>query len=675
MFRRRKNQAAKSAEAAKKDNHKKGIKSPSSEPSASSSENTSNPEAASFSSSSNDKTDSVFQSSSSQAPSSMDQENNANANNSNDLPKAQPVAKERSLKSLRSLMSRGTSKDGSKSTFHKSKSTEISSTLPDQVTSSSLEASLSQRMVESTTTSIGTEKTQKTQNVSIVEKEESTKISYVNYDVNPTLLYKFIEYKDWDEVLNRIRDAPEEINIWVYRLEQYDPDDDNDELSLVVPDDSEIRWKMLPIHVAIIFNAPIKVVMALHKASPKSLSQRDDRKMLPIHLACRVVSNLSVAQFLIYKNADSLEAMDYKGRKPLDILKEYGIKELNSGDKRSAKNRAKLIQLMEEKLNLKKKDVAKSEAKNVEEDVDEDEENEEEEDEEEDNDDDEDDDEDEDEDDDDKTDVQDKENIRVATKSMKIQRTEPVEPTNEVNYDTYPTVLIKLIERKLWEQTITRCNEVPQEAATWMSRLQEVKDKKNGKESEVRWRILPIHSAIVLHAPVEVIEALVEAYPKGLQQGDDREMLPLHMAFRLGSSPETAAVLVDAYPEALKKKDSRGHTPLHILKAYRRKYIRDRENGKKSVSEMDANRKKLIKFYLGGRRYGESTDESQVRTFDSDSDSDYDSDDSDYDSDDDEPLFYKEMFNDFAKLTTKGISSFPNIMRDTLVCRGGSYED
>lgn len=276
------------------------------------------------------------------------------------------------------------------------------------------------------------------------------------------------------------------------------------------------------------------------------------------------------------------------------------------------------------------------------------------------------------------TTVQSEHNEKSITKNEKVSQTKPaVETTREVDYDTYPTALIQLIERKQWEQAITRCSEFPQEASTWMCRLQEVKGKSDkSKEDEVRWRILPIHSAIVLHAPVEMIEALIEAYPEGLRKGDDRKMLPLHMAFRLGSSPETAAVIVDAYPVALKKKDSRGHTPLHILKAYRKKYIKDRENGKRSGdTTMDINRKKLIKFYLGGRRYGESTDD-QTKTFDSDSDSDYDSsdDESYYDSDDESGLFYKDMFSDFARLTSRGISSFPYIMRDTLACRGGSYD-
>lgn len=403
----------------------------------------------------------------------------------------------------------------------------------------------------------------------------------------------------------------------------------------------------------------------------------DDRKMLPIHLACRVVSNLSVVQFLIYKSTESLTCLDYKGRKPIEILKEYSGKNRSGNarvDRKELKNRESLIRLMEEKLEggndgalLNDVSVYDEESGEGESESESEEEDEEEEEEEE-------------------PEIP-KETEKILSpvrkrsakflKSMKLQRTHiPKETSKEVDYDTYPTVLIKLIERKNWEEAITRCVEVPQEASTWMCRLQEVNSKKSGK-NEVRWKILPIHSAIVLHAPVEVIEALVEAFPEGLQRGDDRQMLPLHMAFRLGSSPETAAVLVDAFPGALKKRDSRGHTPLHILKAYRRKYIKERENGKASSTEMDINRKKLIKFYIGGRKYGYSEDGlDRDNKFDSDSDSSSESSDEDsyYDSDDEEGLFYNDMFSDFARLTSKGISSFPIIMRDTLACRGGSYD-
>ena len=458
--------------------------------------------------------------------------------------------------------------------------------------------------------------------ISAAENEEIKKeTEEVNYDVNPTLLYKFIEYSDWNEALARIEDAPKETETWVYRLEDYNTFD-LDENKEKTSKDLNVRWRMLPIHAATIFHAPVEVIAALQKVYPESINHYDDRRMLPIHLACRVVSNNDVVQFFIHKNIDNLDELDYKGRTPLDILMEYHHKNLNAKDgvdTNEKKNRESLIQIVKEKMVETKKG---------------------------------------------------------ATKIMAITQKNDIKENQEKDYDKYPTVLIKLIERNMWGQAIARCVQVPQEASTWICRLQQIDDHNNSKK-EIRWKILPIHSAIVLHAPVEVIKALVEAYPKALEKGDDRQMLPLHMAFRLGSSPEIAAVLVDTFPDALRKRDSKGHTPLQILKAYRRKYMNDKAKGKKTNSNFDVNRKKLIKIYLRGRKYGYSADQSEdgFTVFDYDSDSDSSSDEDTYYSDDDEDaLFYKEMFDDFAKLTSKGLSSLPLFMIDTLTCRGGSYD-
>jgi len=171
----------------------------------------------------------------------------------------------------------------------------------------------------------------------------------------------------------------------------------------------------------------------------------------------------------------------------------------------------------------------------------------------------------------------------------------------EFDYDTHPTKLIKMVEKKKWEEVIQRCADNPREVSSWMCRSQEVDGVDGKKKKEVRWRILPLHSAIAQHAPLEVIKALVAAYPDSVKKGDDKRMLPLHMAFRSGASLETAAFLYDANTDATSIKDSKGHTPLHVLKAYRRKYEMEKDNDKVSSTIIDNNRKDLIKTYLGNR--------------------------------------------------------------------------
>lgn len=553
----------------------------------------------------------------------------------------------------------------------------------------------------------------------------------VDYDMNPTLLYKFIEYKEWGESLERCKYAPDEASTWVVR---YEEESDGDSVSSVMT--KTLRWRMLPIHVAIIFNAPLKLVTALSKAYPTGINSTDDRKMLPIHLCCRVLSNINVATFLITSDATTITKTDHRGRTPLKMLLDYREKnkdKTDSSSKDEMKNRNILIDLIETKFykkrpgsaqvkpiedgipasgtsaegiafrnrvmsissNSSKPDVSSSVKSGV-----------------------------------NSTDPLAEKSINPSSTNLDKMPTVPSEksydnatPENnnasendlqsgsttqeqeraekktsamskrsssamgkrkgsvqvrEVDYDTYPTKLIKLVEKKKWEEAIQRCVDYPQEASTWMCRLQEV-DGADKKKTEVRWRILPLHSAIVLHAPVEVIEALVDAYPDGIKTGDDRQMLPLHMAFRLGASPETAAVLVDAYPDALSMKDSKGHTPLHVLKAYRRKYEKEKKKGKRLSSAIDRNRKDLIHFYLGNRKSrnhataqrfkDDGTVEAKLPFYNSASDDGY-SDSSGNESEDDyDSLFHKDMFADFGRLTVEGFSNIPSVLRDTMQCR------
>ena len=120
----------------------------------------------------------------------------------------------------------------------------------------------------------------------------------------------------------------------------------------------------------------------------------------------------------------------------------------------------------------------------------------------------------------------------------------------EVNYETSRTTLISMIESKMWCETIKRCEEYSEEASVWLSCQEGNNVKQNKNESNV-WRNLPIHAAIVMHAPPEVVQALLLVHPMGAGGSDDRLMLPLHMAFRLGSDLKTAYLIKNVYPEAL----------------------------------------------------------------------------------------------------------------------------
>lgn len=125
-------------------------------------------------------------------------------------------------------------------------------------------------------------------------------------------------------------------------------------------------------------------------------------------------------------------------------------------------------------------------------------------------------------------------------------------------FDKNPTVLYALVQKKLWKEAIARAKSNPEEAEAFIVRKE--------KDGSTRWRLLPLHAAIVFKAPEGVIEALLTAYPKGAEQKDDQEMLPLHLAFRNGASEEIVNLLLLAFPDSVDSPDRKGRVPLTLAK-------------------------------------------------------------------------------------------------------------
>jgi len=136
------------------------------------------------------------------------------------------------------------------------------------------------------------------------------------------------------------------------------------------------------------------------------------------------------------------------------------------------------------------------------------------------------------------------------------------EPTEEAamnlecDFDTSPTPLYISLLKKEWSAAIVRTRAAPDEAKTWVSRAEP-----NGS---LRWRLLPIHAAIIFRAPENVIEALLDAYPSAAREKDDQGMLPLHLAFRNEASESNVSMLLQAFPGSVDVKDCKGRTPTDI---------------------------------------------------------------------------------------------------------------
>ena len=100
---------------------------------------------------------------------------------------------------------------------------------------------------------------------------------------------------------------------------------------------------------------------------------------------------------------------------------------------------------------------------------------------------------------------------------------EPVEKT-EVDFDVNPTLLYNLIQQRKWKAATEHLKKNRAETWTWVYRL----DKETKK---MRWRILPIHAALLFKSDAVLMKALLEAYPLGVQMADDQGMLPVSVTF------------------------------------------------------------------------------------------------------------------------------------------------
>jgi hypothetical protein len=83
---------------------------------------------------------------------------------------------------------------------------------------------------------------------------------------------------------------------------------------------------------------------------------------------------------------------------------------------------------------------------------------------------------------------------------------------------------------------------------------------------DIRWRVLPIHAALLHDAPEELVQIIMEQYPEGMTCTDDLGNLPIHLAFKSGYSEEILGRMMEANPNCLHMKNSKDRTPLECAK-------------------------------------------------------------------------------------------------------------
>jgi hypothetical protein len=74
--------------------------------------------------------------------------------------------------------------------------------------------------------------------------------------------------------------------------------------------------------------------------------------------------------------------------------------------------------------------------------------------------------------------------------------------------------------------------------------------------------LYPLHWACSGGAPLDVVEALLEAYPRAARKVDSQGSTVLHFACHYGTSAAVVDILIKAYPRGTQKQDKFGRTPL-----------------------------------------------------------------------------------------------------------------
>lgn len=91
---------------------------------------------------------------------------------------------------------------------------------------------------------------------------------------------------------------------WVTRFDNDDP--------------NKIKWSQLPLHLAIVCNAPPSVIGRLVKLYPQALRCTDDQHMLPLHLALRHGADDEIVAYILLQFPEAVNAKGKNGRSAVD---------------------------------------------------------------------------------------------------------------------------------------------------------------------------------------------------------------------------------------------------------------------------------------------------------------------------------------------------------------------
>eukprot|EP00985_Skeletonema_marinoi_P016191 scaffold8640_cov135-Skeletonema_marinoi.AAC.3 len=123
-----------------------------------------------------------------------------------------------------------------------------------------------------------------------------------------------------------------------------------------------------------------------------------------------------------------------------------------------------------------------------------------------------------------------------------------------------PTLLLDYLVASHWDNVMSRVREAPSEVKAWARK--EV-------DGEVVCDVLPLHAAIVLGAPSDVIIALLNAYPSGAGEIDGNRSFPIHLAASclpyIERGDRVVGHLLKAFRSGKHAVDAKGRTPSDIV--------------------------------------------------------------------------------------------------------------
>lgn len=126
----------------------------------------------------------------------------------------------------------------------------------------------------------------------------------------------------------------------------------------------------------------------------------------------------------------------------------------------------------------------------------------------------------------------------------------------ECDFEKNPTHLYLLVQQRDWDGVKYQAANFESEVKTFVYR--------RSADGLLKWRLLPLHAAVLNDAPVDILECLLNVYKHAAAVPDDHGMLPLHLAIKKHVEPESINVLLAAYPDSIDIANFNGVTPFQM---------------------------------------------------------------------------------------------------------------